>query len=156
MDANGFKNLCRLVAARIPNADSKISENVFELSIDGVEISIFFNPLIASDRIDCYVDIGKAPDQGREEVFSRLLSMNLLSGTKTSGVYGFDLESKKIIFSQQIIYPDLMDPEELATILAEYSAHAKSLKQIFLDPQCATPLSSGLIRSFQTSSSFLA
>ncbi len=156
MDANGFKNLCQFVAARIPNADTKISENAFELSINGVEISLFFNPLITSDRIDCYVDIGNAPDHGREEVFSRLLSMNLLSGTKTSGVYGFDLESEKIIFSQQIIYPDLMDPDELATLLAEYGAHAKSLQQVFLNPQSTSPLSSGLIDSFQTNSSFLA
>ncbi len=156
MDAHGFMDFCRAIAARIPNAATKISEGAFELNINDIDISLFFSPLIASDRIHCYVDIGKAPTDKRADIFSRLLSMNLLSSTKTSGVYGFDMESEKIIFVQQIIYPDLMGPDDLALLLDEYSIQAKSLMQIFSDPKATPALASALTQSFQTNPSFLA
>ena len=156
MDANGFVGLCRSIAEKIPNAKINISEGVCELKINGIDISLFFNPLFASDRMHCFVDIGMAPAKGREAIFSHLLSMNLLSSTKTSGVYGFDQESEKLIFVQQIIYPDLMDPDELATILSEYSIQARHLRQTLLETENLHSLSSAFSQSFQTNSSFLA
>ncbi len=156
MDTSGFASLCRSIVRKISGAELNISEDACELKIDGTDISLFFNPLVASDRMHCFVDIGTVPATGRELIFSQLLSMNLLSSTKTSGVFGFDQESEKLIFVQQIIYPDLMDPDELATILAEYSVQANQLRKTLLDPNKFNSLSSALPEPFQTSASFLA
>ena len=156
MDANGFTSLCRSIIGKISDAEINISEGACELKINGVDISLFFNPLLASDRMHCFVDIGTAPAIGREAIFVQLLSMNLLSSTKTSGVFGFDRESEKLIFVQQIIYPELMDPNELATILSEYSMQANHLRQTLLESENLHPLSSALLQPFQTNASFLA
>ena len=156
MDANGFTSLCRSIIGKISDAEINISEGACELKINGVDISLFFNPLLASDRMHCFVDIGTVPAIGREAIFVELLSMNLISSTKTSGVFGFDRESEKLIFVQQIIYPDLMDPDELATILAEYSIQAHHLRQTLLETENPHSLSSAFSQSFQTNASFLA
>ncbi len=156
MNVDQFIDLCRAMAKHLPKADTQLSESACELKINGIDISLFFNPLISGDRIHCYVEIGPAPDSDREAVFSHLLTLNLLSSTKTSGVYGFDPESKKLIFTQQIIYPELMDPEELATILEEYSIQANHLQQTLINQEASSPLSSALRQSVQTSPSFLA
>ena len=156
MDANDFAILCRSIVGKISNAEIKISERACALKINGIDISLFFNPLVASDRMHCFVDIGIVPANGREAIFSHLLSMNLLSATKTSGVYGFDQESEKLIFVQQIIYPDLMDPDELATILAEYSIQANYLRQTLLETEDLHSFSSAFPQPFQKNASFLA
>ena len=156
MDTNGFTILCRSIVRKIPSAEINISEGACELKINEVDISLFFNPLLSSDRMHCFVDIGTVPANGREAIFSQLLSMNLLSSTKTSGVFGFDQESEKLIFVQQIVYPDLMDPEELAIILTEYSVQANQLRQTLLETENFHSLSSALPEPFQTSASFLA
>jgi len=58
MDANGFVGLCRAIVGKIPNAEIHISEGACELKINQIDISLFFNPLFASDRMHCFVDIG--------------------------------------------------------------------------------------------------
>jgi hypothetical protein len=49
-----------------------------------------------------------------------------------------------------------MDPDELATILAEYSIQAHHLRQTLLETENPHSLSSALSQSFQTNASFLA
>jgi len=49
-----------------------------------------------------------------------------------------------------------MDPDELATILSEYSIQARHLRQNLLKTENLHSLSSAFSQSFQTNASFLA
>ena len=141
MNTIGFADLCHSAAARLDRARHEVSEGTCEFILSGVSIGLYFDPLLSDDRILCHVDIGRLPDSGREEIYERLLALNLLTGSKTSGVYGLDPHTDRLIFAQQFIYPDLMDAEELALILSEYSVHARDLRQTLLDPENLVPLS---------------
>ncbi|CAM8667163.1 T3SC_IA_ShcM-like domain containing protein [Oxalobacteraceae bacterium] len=148
MDQTKFKNLCRATSRALNSKDPEAFAETGMTEIDGVPVGLFFEEAKAPDRILCYIDIGKVSELDREEIFERLLAINLLTGTKTAGVYGFDPESDSVIFVQHFLYPDLMTAEELAKILQAYSVHATNLKGNLLDPDNAQPLTDILERSF--------
>ena len=88
----------------------------------------------------CYIDVGQLPAFRREEILERILAINLLTATKTSGVYGLDQARDSLIFVQHFISPELLSGEKLAKILSSYSVHSISIKQNLLDPNNLHPL----------------
>ena len=89
-----FQQLCRdtCIALNYPDSDTLGSSN--QITLDGVDIGLFFDDLEMNDRLVCYVDIGEVPAVDREEILARMLAINLLTGTKVSGVYGLDRQLK--------------------------------------------------------------
>lgn len=156
MDQASFEQLCRDtgVALNHPEPDALASRQ--QITIDGVDIGLFFDEFDAADRIVCYLDIGKLPDGDREEVLERMLAINLLTGTKTAGVYGLDPQRDHIIFVQHFLYPDMLTGESLADILQAYSRHALSARASLLDASNTTPLPELLARSFESAHARLA
>lgn len=128
MDQEGFEKLCRDTgtALNAPDINALVSQQ--QITVNGIDIGIFFDEFSASDRIVCYVDIGKLPDTGREEILARVLAINILTGTKTSGVYGLDPQRDHLIFVQHFLYPDMLTGDSLATILQNYSEHARAAR----------------------------
>ncbi len=156
MDQNDFRQLCRAASVLLHCDDPDALGTTNLIDIDGVRIALFFDEELAPDRILCYVDIGKLPVLGREEILERVLTLNLLTATKTSGVYGFEPKSDTLIFVQHFLFPELMSGEELYRILQGYSDHANSLRQHLLDPDNSTPVPDMLARSFDARSHGIA
>lgn len=148
MDQAKFKALCRATCVVLDFPDPEVLSETSIIEIDGVRIGLFFDEATAPDKIICYIDIGTLPVVEREEILGRLLSINLLTGTKTAGVYALDLQTDNVIFVQHFMFPDLMSGDELAGILQAYSVHAANLKQSLLNPDNHQPLSDMLARSF--------
>lgn len=149
MDDESFQQLCRETCAALNQPDVDALGINHQITLDGVDIGLFFDLFDAQDRIVCYIDIGEIPDIDREEILERLLAINLLSGTKTSGVYGLDRGRDRIIFVQHFLYPELLSGEILAEILRGYAAHAKNAQKTFLDAFNNLPLSDLLEQSLQ-------
>ncbi len=156
MDQNDFRELCRSASVLLRCEDPDALGNTNLIDVDGVRFGLFFDEELAPDRILCYVDIGKLPVLGREEILQRILSLNLLTATKTSGVYGFEPKSDTLIFIQHFLYPELMSGEDLYRILQGYSDHANGLRQNLLDPENLTPVADMLVRSFDPQSHSVA
>lgn len=148
MDQTEFMALCRSASVELGCKDADALGNTNLIDVDGVRIGLFFDEDMASDRILCYIDIGKLPSVGREEILERILALNLLTGSKTSGVYGLDQQSDTLIFVQQFLYPELMTGSDLAGILQGYSTHALSLRENLLDPSNLLPVPEILANSF--------
>lgn len=140
MDQTEFIALCHSTSIELGCEDADALGKTNIIDVDGVRIGLFFDEDMAPDRIQCYIDIGKLPIVGREEILERILALNLLTGSKTSGVYGLDQQSDTLIFVQQFLYPELMTGEDLADILQDYSTHALSLQQNLLDPSNLLPV----------------
>lgn len=134
MDQEGFSALCRATSLALQVEDTEKLFSAGEIDIDDIAFGIFFEPDIAPDRILCYIDLGAIPDEGREDIFSRLLSLNVISGTKTSGVYGIDKDGENALFVQHFMYPELLSGEQFALILKSYAFHAKTLQTTILNP----------------------
>lgn len=156
MDQTEFLALCHSTSVLLGCKDADALGNTNIINIDGVRIGLFFDEDMAPDRILCYIDIGLLPVVGREEILERILALNLLTGSKTAGVYGFDQQSDTLIFVQQFLYPELMSGADLADILQGYSTHALSLKQNLLDPSNLLPVPEILANSFNAALSTLA
>jgi hypothetical protein len=134
MDQEGFNALCRATSLALQVEDTDKLFSTGEIDIDDVAFGIFFEPDIAPDRVLCYIDLGIIPSEGRENIFSRLLSLNVISGTKTSGVYGIDKDGENALFVQHFMYPELLSGEQFALILKSYAFHAKTLQMTVLNP----------------------
>jgi len=152
MDQTAFEQLCRDTCFALNEPDINALQSRHQIAVDGVDIAVFFDAINVEDRIACYIDIGEVPHIDREEILERILAINLLSGTKTSGVYGLDRIRDKIIFVQHFLYPDLLTGEIFAEILLGYSAHAKNARNTFLDVFNTSPLTDLLEQSLQQSS----
>ncbi len=129
MDYSEFEQLCRDAsgAMNLPDTESLASRH--QISLNGIDIGLFFDEDEAGDRLVCYIDIGEPPEYDREEIIEQLLAMNLLTGSKTSGVYGLDRRKNRVIFIQHFLFPDLMSGETLAAILQDYSRHAMKIRE---------------------------
>lgn len=156
MILSDFQQLCRdtCVALNYPDSDALGSTN--QISLDGIDIGIFFDDLEMNDRLVCYVDIGELPEDDREEVLERMLAINLLTGTKVSGVYGLDRQRNCIMFIQHFLYPDMLSGQELAEILTSYAKHAKAARQTLMNSTRTDSLSELLESSLRSGSSALA
>ena len=155
MILSDFQQLCRdtCVALNYPDSDALGSTN--QISLDGIDIGIFFDDLEMNDRLVCYVDIGELPEDDREEVLERMLAINLLTGTKVSGVYGLDRQRNCIMFIQHFLYPDMLSGQELAEILTSYAKHAKAARQTLMNSTRTDSLSELLESSLRSDSSAL-
>ena len=156
MILSDFQQLCRdtCVALNYPDSDALGSTN--QISLDGIDIGIFFDDLEMNDRLVCYVDIGELPEDDREEVLERMLAINLLTGPKVSGVYGLDRQRNCIMFIQHFLYPDMLSGQELAEILTSYAKHAKAARQTLMNSTRTDSLSELLESSLRSDSSALA
>jgi hypothetical protein len=140
MNHSQFLKLCRRTSVALDCVDVDELGNTNSIDVDGVNMALFFDEDFAPDHILCYIDIGPLPPFRREEILERILAINLLTATKTSGVYGLDKARDSLIFAQHFMSPDLLSGEELAEILKGYSSHANSLKQNLLDPDNLRPI----------------
>lgn len=129
MNFQQYRELCRdaSVALGLPDPDRLANEGLLEK--DGVAMSLFHDEEFVSDRLFCYVDLGPVDEAARPRIFERLLMLNLLSGTKTSGVYTLDPASGNAIFCVHIMDPDRLDGTRLAEMLDAYAARARKLQQ---------------------------
>lgn len=150
MNLESFQQLYRdtCAALNLPDSDALIANN--QITIDGVDISLFFDDLDVNDRIICYVDIGTVPDEDREEILERMLAINLLTGSKVSGVYGLDRQRDCIVFVQHFLYPDFLTGPDLADILQRYAQHATAARQTIMHAMRREPLSELLSDSLES------
>lgn len=156
MNLEDFKQLCRetCLALNYPDSDALGSNN--QITLDGIDIGLFFDDLEMNDRLVCYVDIGKLPSDDREEILARMLAINLLTGTKVSGVYGLDRQRDCIVFMQHFLYPDMLTGKELAQILSNYAKHAREAQKTIMNSSREEPLSDLLAGSLRVNSLTLA
>lgn len=136
MNFQQYRELCRdtSVVLGLPDPDRLANEGLLEK--DGIAMSLFHDEEFVSDRLFCYVDLGPVDDAARTRIFERLLMLNLLSGTKTSGVYTLDPASGNAIFCVHIMDPDRLGGTRLAELLNAYAARARNLQQgVMKDPE---------------------
>ena len=132
MNLQRYRELCRSTSVHLGLDDPDRLANEGFMEKNGIRIALFFDEEIISDRIFCYVDLGPIADEGRTRIFERLLTLNLLSGTKTSGVYTIDPSSGNAIFCVHLMNPDSIEGDDLAEMLDAYIGRAIELQSTLL------------------------
>ena len=132
MNFQQYKELCRSASLHLGLEDPDILASQGYMEKDGIRLALFFDDEIISDRLICYVDLGPIADEHKTKIFERLLTLNLLSGTKTSGVYTIDPSSGNAVFCVHMMSPETIEGDELAGMLDAYICRAIELQKTLL------------------------
>jgi hypothetical protein len=140
MNHSQFLALCREISAEL-NLDD-LDELGFSnyLEINDIPIAFIFDEHSAPDRIFCYVDLGPIEESQRLDVYDNLLTLNLLSGTKTNGIYTLDPTCGHVLFVVHIVDLDQSDARLLANDLRSYASRAISLQNNLFKGAAAAPI----------------
>ncbi len=130
MDQQRYRSLCREASLLLELPDPDQLGNHGMLEHEGIQLALYYDDEVQDDRLFCYVDGGPVEASKRERIFERLLMLNLLSGSKTSGVYALDPGSGNVLFCVHIMQPDRLNAEKLATLLRSYVERAMNLRQL--------------------------
>ena len=139
MNTTQFQDLCRDTSRLlgVEAIDALAEEGHIE--VDGVGMSLIFDEEEATDRLFCYVDVGPINQQNRVDVYDNLLTLNLLSGSKTSGVYALDPLSGHAIFAVHLMQPDRLQGRHLAEAFHHYAQRSLRLRDSLLQEAAAGP-----------------
>ena len=133
MKEKEFKALCRKVCMALGHPAPDTLGDHGRITIDGVEIALFFDEQVNPDMLFCYVDMGPVPEAMRTDMYAQLLTMNLLSGAKTNGVYSLDPNSGNAIFVVHFMQPEKLDTQMLAQAFTVYATQTNSLRAMLHD-----------------------
>lgn len=142
MTETEFSILCRNVSNALSHPEPDALGEQGRIDIDGVDIALFFDEQVNPDLLFCYVDMGPVPEQSRAEIYGQLLTMNLLSGAKTNGVYSLDPASGNAIFVVHFMHPEALDPVQLAEAFRVYATQTNSLREMLHEDGDAAPAAS--------------
>ena len=123
-----FRTLCRNISLALDQSEPDSLGEHGRIEVDGVDIALFFDQQVNPDMLFCYVDMGPVPDTLRIEIYGQLLTMNLLSGAKTNGVYSLDPASGNAIFVVHFINPETLDATQMAEAFRIYATQTNSLR----------------------------
>ena len=128
-----FKSLCRNISHALQQPDADSLGEHGRIEIDGVDIALFFDEQVNPDMLFCYVDMGPVAKAARTEVYGQLLTMNLLSGAKTNGVYSLDPASGNALFVVHFMNPETLDAAQLAEAFRIYATQTNSLRAMLAE-----------------------
>nr|WP_314623190.1 CesT family type III secretion system chaperone [uncultured Noviherbaspirillum sp.] len=148
MKETEYRSLCRKLSVALQQPDVDALGEQGRIEIYGVEIALFFDEQANPDTLFCYVDMGAIPEMSRTEIYEQLLAMNLLSGSKTNGVYSLDPSSGNALFVVHFMNPDTLDAAQLAEAFQVYATQTNSLRAMLdedsqSDPAAAPAQASG-------------
>jgi hypothetical protein len=138
MTETEFRLLCRDISRALGQAEPNSLGEHGHVEVDGVEIALFFDAQITPDLLFCYVDRGPVPEEMRTEMYGQLLTMNLLSGAKTNGVYSLDPTSGNAIFVVHFMNPDSLDAKQMAQAFRIYASQTNALRTMLEEPDAAS------------------
>lgn len=130
MKETEYRSLCRKVSSALQQPDVESLGEHGHIEIDGVDIALFFDEDVNPDMLFCYVDMGPVPEVSRTEIYGQLLTMNLLSGAKTNGVYSLDPTSGNALFVVHFMQPETLDAAQLAEAFQVYATQTNSLRMM--------------------------
>lgn len=145
MDQQQYSELCRSTCLALEIADTECLTNEGFLLIGDIRIQMMFDDVFSNDCILCITDIGEIPPYLKEKIFESLLTLNFLTGGKTTGVYAIDPISQRASFVVTLINPDSLNASDLADLLRCYANRSLQLqKTLFKNGELSLPLDSDI------------
>jgi hypothetical protein len=145
MDQQQYSELCRSTCLALEISDTDCLANEGFLSIGDIRIQMMFDDVFSNDCILCITDIGEIPPHLKEKIFESLLTLNFLTGGKTTGVYAIDPISQRASFVVTLINPDSLSASDLADLLRCYANRSLQLQKTLLkNGELSLPLDSDI------------
>lgn len=125
MTEQEFSDLCRAIAVELQLPESESPEECGEFTVNGYRVGVFLDQ--ESDLIDCYVDLGLVDEVRKNEIFGRLLELNLQINGVHGESLGFDSETGHLLMRAGMRTQFGIRAEEISGLIHEYTAFADEL-----------------------------
>jgi hypothetical protein len=132
MNTLEFQDLCRSTSYALCLENVENLGSCKPIKVNGIHIALVFDEEFAPNKIYSYINLGQIPSKDRTTAYTRLLSLNLLSGAKTNGVFAIDESTGHAIFVVHLLIPDQFDSEQLSNILLDFASKAHSIRNTIL------------------------
>lgn len=129
-----FRTLLIEVSRALGHEDLHRLADLREAPIDGVPTRLLFDAVGAPQRLVLHFDLGPIPEPQVPVALERLLRLNLLSGSKTTGVYALEPFGWQATYAVHFFDLEQRSPVALAAALREHAASAQAAQQLMLAP----------------------
>jgi hypothetical protein len=121
-----FRTLLVAVAIQLGHTDQYLLADMRHTVIDDVPVTFIHDTRREPNRLILHFDLGDVP---ADEPFVALLSLmhlNLLSGSKTTGVFALDSKASRLIYAVHFFEPHRSPARAVANALREHAQKAKA------------------------------
>lgn len=134
MDRHDYMALCRNASALLGVPDVERLGIDGEVVVEGETIGIVFDESEDAERIFCYVGLcttDRVEASHRPlDIYRDLLSFNLLTGSKTSGVIALEPDSSQLTLVVHILVNEFLDADQMVHILRESASNVSFLRDL--------------------------
>ena len=105
-----------------------------------MDVHLHFDAAQHPDRLVVHVDLGEVPEAQWALALERLMRLNLLSGSKTTGVFALTAFGRQLIYAVHLFDAAQRSPKVLAAGLRQHLDHARAALELVHAPDAgATP-----------------
>lgn len=133
MTDHDYHRFCHALIEELEGSDPDAFAQSGSLQVDGMDVGLFLQPG-AQDTFCCYIDVGPFDPVDRAHVFQELLKLNLLTGSKSNGVFAIDPRSEHVLLVAHVTADAAMSPQRLAIGLRSYVRLAREIRDALLLP----------------------
>ncbi|RYF76706.1 MAG: hypothetical protein EOO22_01205 [Comamonadaceae bacterium] len=129
MYESSIRTLCHEASRILQLAEPDAMHDHRRIELLGVDIAVFYDEELVSDRIFCYVDLGPIPEGEVPQVLANLMTLNFLVGARSDGVFGLDPSSGNALMIVHVLFSDALTPDVFAHSLMLHAARAASVRR---------------------------
>lgn len=129
MYESSFRMLCHEASRILQLSEPDAMHDHRRIELLGVDIAVFYDEELVSDRIFCYFDLGPMLDGEVPQVLANLMTLNFLVGARSDGVFGIDPSSGNALMIVHVLLSDALTPDVLAQSLMLHAARAASVRR---------------------------
>ena len=125
MNEYELRSLLADVGTELGHADRYLLADLRHTVIDDVLVDLIHDPHLDPNRLILHFDMGELPADNPLIAMERLLRLNLLSGSKTTGVYAIAPSSSRVVYAVHFFDLQRSTPRAVADALHQHARKAK-------------------------------
>lgn len=131
------RGLLLQLGAALGLADPQRLADRRQAEIEGLNVHLAFDAIQHPDRLVLHVELGEIPPQRLALALERLMRLNLLSGSKTTGVFALAPFGTQALYAVHLFDLQRRTPAAVAAGLRQHLAHALAAQGLMLAPDAA-------------------
>ena len=125
-----LRGLLADVGTELGHADRYLLADLRHTVIDDVVVNVIHDAQFDRNRLILHFVVGELPGDKAIVAMERLLRLNLLSGSKTTGVFALAPSTSEVIYAVHFFEPQRSTPRAVADALREHAKKAKAAEEL--------------------------
>lgn len=126
--------LLRQIAEALGLADPHALADHHTATVDGLTLHLQADPTQQTDRWVLHIEIGEVPERQWALALERLMRLNLLSGSKTTGVFALAPFGRQVVYAVHLFDLAQRAPAAIAAGLRQHLDHARAALELLHAP----------------------